>query len=76
MDAVWCVNKTMPIWYNWGPLRFYTNVGFFPDWVLHLNALRTPICKMIVFGLNFTEALLPFLGHRFNAMKNQIILKL
>ena len=70
MDAVWCVDKTMPIRYDWSPLRIHTSMGFLPDWVLRLNTLRTPICNMVVLQLNFTEALLLFLNHKFNAVKN------
>ena len=29
MDAVWCVDKKVPIWYDWGSLRFHKSVGFF-----------------------------------------------
>ena len=70
MDAVWCVGKAVLIWYNWGPLRFHSSVGFFPDWVFYSNRLRTPMCRMYLFGLNSTGASVPFLNYKFNAMKN------
>ena len=31
MDALLCMDKAVPIWYDWGPLSFHRSVGFFPD---------------------------------------------